>query len=254
VRTRIEKAFNEGKHETPGTERRMSTTFGARVIDFYRALKPPRLAGLDVEVLYPFRDPVVRQSIDAFYSKFFSDSRSRVYLIGINPGRFGGGTTGIPFTDPVSLESQCDIANPLLKRRELSAIFIEALIERFGGPARFYQRFFITAASPIGFTRDGKNYNYYDDPKLLAAVKPYIVRMLRTQLAFGARRDVALVLGTGKNYDFLTRLNAEHSFFERLEVVEHPRFIMQYRRPHMERFVDKYEAILRPLNRAKPRG
>lgn len=232
----------------------MSSSFGARVIAFYKTLKPPRLAGLHVEALYPFCDPVVRQCIDAFYSKFFNDSGPRVYLIGINPGRFGGGTTGIPFTDPVSLERQCGVANPLLKRRELSAIFIEALIERFGGPARFYQRFFITAASPIGFTRDGKNYNYYDDPKLLAAVKPYIVRMLRAQLDFGACRDVALVLGTGKNYDVLTRLNAEYSFFKKLEVVEHPRFIMQYRRPHMERFVDKYEAILRPLTRARPRG
>ena len=62
------------------------------------------------------------------------------------------------------------------------------------------------------------------------------------------------MLGTGKNYDVLTRLNAEYSFFKKLEVVEHPRFIMQYRRPHMERFVDKYEAILRPLTRARPRG
>ena len=227
-----------------------STTFGARVIDFYKTLKRPRLTGLDVETLYPFRDAVVRQCIDTFYSKFFNDSAPRVYLIGINPGRFGGGTTGIPFTDPVSLESQCGIVNPLLKRRELSAIFIEALIDRFGGPARFYKRCFITAASPIGFTRHGKNYNYYDDPQLLAAVRPYIVRMLRTQLDFGARRDVAVVLGTGKNYDFLARLNAEYSFFERLEVVEHPRFIMQYRRPHMARFVDKYEAILRPISRA----
>jgi len=88
----------------------------------------------------------------------------------------------------------------------------------------------------------------YDDPALLAAVRPYMVKMMRAQLAFGARRDVAVVLGTGKNYDFLTRLNAEQGFFERLEVVEHPRFIMQYRRPQVKRFVDKYETLLRPLS------
>jgi hypothetical protein len=228
----------------------MSSTFAEHVLDFYRNLKSPRLTGLDVDVLFPYRDPNVRAVMEAFYRKFYSDRLQRVFILGINPGRFGAGTTGVPFTDPVSLEQHCGIPNAFFKRRELSAVFIEQLLNRFDGPAAFYKRFFITAASPVGFTRHGKNYNYYDDPKLLAAVKPYIVRMLRRQLDFGARRDVALVLGTGKNYDFLARLNAEYSFFEKLEVVEHPRFIMQYRRPHVARFLDKYEAILRPISRA----
>jgi hypothetical protein len=228
----------------------MSSTFAEHVLDFYRTLKSPRLTGLDVDVLFPYRDPSVRAVMEMFYRKFYSDRLQRIFILGINPGRFGAGTTGVPFTDPVSLEEHCGIANAFSKRRELSAVFIEQLLNRFGGPAAFYKRFFITAASPVGFTRHGKNYNYYDDPKLLAAVKPYIVRMLRSQLDFGARRDVALVLGTGKNYDFLARLNAEYSFFEKLEVVEHPRFIMQYRRPHVARFLDKYEAILRPISRA----
>lgn len=219
-------------------------TFGSRVVDFYRHLKPPRLKGLGVDVLFPYSDQTVMQVTSAFYRKFFSDTYQRVFLIGINPGRFGGGTTGIPFTDPVTLEKQCRITNPFPKRRELSAEFFGALIERFGGPRNFYRKFFITAVSPVGFTKDGKNYNYYDDPKLLAAVRPFIVKNLVAQLAFGARRDVAVVLGTGKNYQFFSRLNAEHRFFERVLVIEHPRFIMQYRRPHITRFLDKYEALL----------
>jgi hypothetical protein len=227
----------------------MTKTFASRVLDFYRNLRPPNLRGLGVGTLFPFRDPAVMACTNAFYRKFFGDSAPRVFLIGINPGRFGGGTTGVPFTDPVSLEKQCGIPNPFPKRRELSAEFIEALLDRFGGPKPFYGAFFITAASPVGFTRDGRNYNYYDHPELLGAVKPFIVKALRAQLGFGARRDVAVVLGSGKNFDFLSRLNAEHSFFEKLHVVEHPRFIMQYRRPHVERFLDKYESILRPLGR-----
>lgn len=222
-----------------------TSTFGSRVIDFYEHLAPPRLRGLGVDALFPFRDPVVRQCLTTFYTKFFSDSIPRVFLIGINPGRFGGGATGIPFTDPVSLERQCEIANPFPKRRELSAVFVERLIDRFGGPAIFYRSFFITAASPVGFTRDGKNYNYYDDPKLLTAVRPFVVNSLREQLDFGARRDTAVVLGTGKNFAFLSRLNDEQRFFGKLLMVEHPRFIMQYRRPHMKRFLDRYEDVLR---------
>jgi hypothetical protein len=218
-------------------------TFGSAVIDFYRHLKPPRLGGLDVEVLYPYRDPAVMKVTSAFYEKFFDDSRKRVFIIGINPGRFGAGTTGVPFTDPVSLE-RVGISNPFPKRRELSAEFVEAMIERLGGLREFYRSFFITAASPIGFTRGGKNYNYYDDPKLVAAVRPFIVKSMRTQLTFGARTNVAIVLGTGKNFSFLQRLNDEHHFFDTLVSVEHPRFIMQYRRPHTARFLDKYEQIL----------
>jgi hypothetical protein len=221
----------------------MTDTFGSRVIDFYKHLKPPRLGGLDVDALYPYRDPAVMQVTSAFYSKFFGDRRKRVFIIGINPGRFGAGTTGVPFSDPVSLE-KLGIENPFPKRREMSAEFIEAMIERLGGLRDFYRSFFITAASPIGFTRGGKNYNYYDDPKLLAAVRPFIVKNLRVQLDFGARRHVAIVLGTGKNFAFLERLNDEHEFFDSLVSVEHPRFIMQYRRPHIARFLDKYEQVL----------
>ena len=223
----------------------MTSTFASSVVDFYQRLKPPNLKGLDVDALFPYRDPPVRETINAFYGKFFDDSAPRVFLIGINPGRFGGGTTGIPFTDPVSLETQCGIPNSFPRRRELSAEFVEALITRLGGAKRFYKRFFIAAASPVGFTKGGKNYNYYDDPALLSAVSPFIVRNLRAQLAFGARRDVAVVLGAGRNFDFLRRLNDEQRFFDKLLVVEHPRFIMQYKRPHVGAYLDKYEQLLR---------
>lgn len=227
----------------------MTDTFGSRVIDFYRHLRPPRLKGLGVDVLYPYGDPAVMQVTSAFYRRFFDDPSKRIFLIGINPGRFGGGTTGIPFTDPVSLGKQCGIPNQFPRRRELSAEFFEKLIERWGGPLEFYRSFFFSAASPIGFTRDGKNYNYYDNPKLLAAVRPFIIKTLRAQLDFGARRDVAIVLGTGKNFTFLERLNAEQRFFDKLLVVEHPRFIMQYRRPRVAEYLDKYESILRSVMR-----
>ena len=220
-------------------------TFGSWVVDFYQNLTPPNLRGLGVATLFPYRDSAVMQCTSAFYRTFFNDSLPRVFLVGINPGRFGGGTTGVPFTDPVSLEAQCGIANPFPKRRELSAEFIEALIARWGGPRDFYRKFFITAVSPVGFTKDGKNYNYYDDTKLLAAVRPFMVKSLRAQLAFGARRDIAVVLGTGRNFEFFSRLNAEQKFFDKLLVVEHPRFIMQYKRPRVSDYLDKYERLLR---------
>ena len=219
-------------------------TFAEHVIQFYRRLRPPRLGDLGVDVLFPYREPDVRACMETFYRRFFSDDKPRVFIIGINPGRFGAGTTAVPFTDPVSLE-KIGIPNSFPKRRELSAEFIEQVIGRFGGARTFYRRFFITAASPVGFTRGGLNYNYYDDRQLQDAVKPYIIRKMRDQLEFGARRDVAVVLGTGKNHAFLNRLNDEQRFFGKLLVVDHPRFIMQYRRKRVNEYLDKYEATLR---------
>lgn len=218
-------------------------TFASRILSFHARLKPPRLPGLGVHAMQPHRDPRVWEVMTAFYTKYFADARPRAFIIGINPGRFGAGTTGIPFTDPVTLETMCGIPNAFPKRRELSAQFIDQVLDRLGGARGFYRRFFITAASPIGFTKGGINCNYYDDPRLQARVTPFIVSSLRAQVAFGARPQ-AVVLGTGKNHAFLSRLNDQHGFFRSIIAIEHPRFIMQYRRRLVPQFLDRYADAL----------
>ncbi len=57
-----------------------------------------------VEVLNPYLDDEVMKLCKIFYDKYYNDDRGRVFIVGINPGRFGAGITGIPFTDPVVLE------------------------------------------------------------------------------------------------------------------------------------------------------
>lgn len=228
----------------PRTGPSQAATFGEQVLAFYRMLRAPSLRGLGVDVMNPYREPEARRCTEAFYTKFFADSGRRVFLIGINPGRFGGGATGIPFTDPVTLERQAGIPNELTGRRELSAEFVERVVDRFGGPCPFYRRFFITAVSPLGFTKGGLNYNYYDDRALRDRLEPFIVRSMRRQLEFGARRDVAVVLGTGTNHKAFAELNERFRFFHRLVAIEHPRFIMQYRRKRVDEFVEKYAEVL----------
>ncbi len=41
----------------------------------------------------------------------------RYLILGINPGRFGGGITGIPFTDPIRLQNICGIENDFQKNK-----------------------------------------------------------------------------------------------------------------------------------------
>lgn len=193
----------------------------------------------------PYRDPRVLRYVRAFLDKFYSDDNPRTLILGINPGRFGAGVTGVTFTDPVALNDFCGIENHLGRRRELSSVFVFDVVNHLGGPERFFSRYFLSAICPLGFTKGGINMNYYDDPKLVEAVRPFIVRTLRQQIALGARRDVAVILGRGTNLKFMQRLNDEEQLFGELRGLDHPRFIMQYRRKRVQEYLQTYEAVLR---------
>ncbi|MEJ7661150.1 MAG: hypothetical protein WKG07_16830 [Hymenobacter sp.] len=136
-------------------------------------------------------------------------------IFGINPGRFGGGRTGVAFTDPVALSILCGIGHELPRqRRGLSSEFVYLFIEALGGPAEFYRHFYINSVYPLELTREGKNYNYYDAPALIKALWPDMRRSLTEQVAqLGLRRDVAVSLGR-RNGEFLRRLNDELGLFE----------------------------------------
>ena len=219
------------------------STFGDRALHFYTTLSAINGLPSNIQVMNPYATPEIRRYVELFLRKFFSDNRERVYVFGINPGRFGAGVTGVTFTDPVALEQFCGIPNELEKRREVSSEFVYAFIERWGGGEKFYRDFFLTAVSPLGFTRNGTNYNYYDDQRVFDILKPFIVRTLKDQLTLGARRDAAILFGTGKNQRVFAELNQEHGFFKRLYAVEHPRFIMQYRRKRLREYLAKYHEV-----------
>lgn len=214
------------------------------ILSFYKSLviKNPLPAG--VEVLHPYHEPVAKKYCEQFYTKFYNDTTPRTIILGINPGRFGGGITGIPFTDPIRLEKYCGITNDLNKKPELSSDFIYRMIEAFGGSEKFYMKYFISAVSPLGFIKDGKNLNYYDQKDLQEAVYDFIIQSIKQQVAFGLHRETAFCLGEGQNFKFLSKLNAEHQFFKKIIPLPHPRFIMQYRRKRLDEFVALYTNTL----------
>lgn len=197
-----------------------------------------------VEVMQVYEDPQVRRIAGTFYQRYYHDDNPRQMLIGINPGRYGGGVTGIPFTDPVSLEQYCGIANPWKKQKELSSVFMYAMIQAYGGAEKFYKKFYVTAVSPLGFLKNGKNLNYYDDAQLLQRIQPFAVRTLRQQLDFGMKRNSCICIGEGDNYRFLQHLNEKHYFFDQIIALPHPRYIMQYRRKTMSDYIDRYLKVL----------
>ncbi len=90
----------------------------------------------------PYLNSETIKSVSKLYSKFYSDPGKCVFMAGINPGRIGGGVTGIAFTDPINLQEHCGINNNFDKKGELSSRFIYNMISYYGGTEMFFKIFF----------------------------------------------------------------------------------------------------------------
>jgi len=217
--------------------------FSTDVLSYHFALKPAISLPKDIEWLMPYDDPETKRCMSSFYGQFYDDNHNRIFILGINPGRFGAGVTGIPFTDPIRLK-KLGIENSFAQKPELSSVFMYDMIDACGGPASFYKKYYITSLSPLGFVKSGKNYNYYDDPQLSQRVRPFIISNIETQLKFGADTSKVFCLGQGKNFEYLSKLNDEYHWWERVIPLPHPRWVMQYRLKRKEEFVAEYKNAL----------
>ncbi|HET56411.1 MAG TPA: DUF4918 family protein [Ignavibacteria bacterium] len=218
--------------------------FAEKVINFYKNLEIPNNLPNKVRVMNPYDSEVTYSLVNKFFNKFYSDSNKRIFIVGINPGRFGGGLTGVAFTDPLNFELKCGIKNDLEKKQELSSRFVYKLIDMFGGVEKFYSKFFISALYPLALIKDGKNYNYYDSQKIYKILKPQIIKTFKQQIDFGANDKVVISFGK-KNAEYLQEINDELNFFKKIIVFDHPRFIMQYRLKKLDTYLNNYTIILR---------
>lgn len=218
--------------------------FADRVLQFYRQLDVGQVLPKGVELLHPYQSKGVMDLCARFFNTYYKDNNQRRLILGINPGRLGGGLTGISFTDPIQLKQMCGIENELPKKAELSSTFIYKMIETCGGTTSFYNRFFISAVCPLGFVKEGKNLNYYDLPELQKTVEPFIIQSMEAQIKLGVDTSVCFCLGEGKNLDYLKALNESNQYFKNIIALPHPRFIMQYKRKQLEVYLNRYRELL----------
>jgi hypothetical protein len=203
-----------------------------------------------ISLLNPYRDsPFIRETSRLFYEKFYHDEKPRTLMLGINPGRFGAGMTGIPFTDPKRLVSACGLPYEGKVTHEPSSGFIYDMIDAYGGTGAFYGDVYINSLFPLTVIKQVtngkvKNYNYYDDTELLNRLRPFIVQNIKKQIELTSAGDTCICLGTGRNADVLRKLNEEHHFFSRIIALEHPRFIVQYKNKERAAYIDKYLRVL----------
>ncbi len=219
--------------------------FSDRAIEFNNNLLYKGELPEDFRVLNPFQDnPETVRVMRQFYRKFYHDNNKRRFIIGINPGRHGAGTTGVPFTDTKRLNSVCGIEMKGAYTHEVSSVFVYDMIEAYGGVKRFYGDFYINSPFPLAIIRRSKkntwvNANYYDDISLYDMVKDYMISILRREVELGLECDEVFVLGK-KNSGFVKRLNNEAKLFCKITPLEHPRYIQQYKSKEKELYIDKY--------------
>jgi hypothetical protein len=227
-------------------------SFSDRVIDFnsnlhYTGNLPP-----DFQVINPFMDnPETIEVMQQFYQKYYHDSNKRKFIVGINPSRHGAGVTGVPFTDTKRLESECGVKMHSAYTHEVSSVFMYEMITQFGGVHTFYEQFYINSPFPLAIVRKTKgdkwlNANYYDDPALFEMLKEYMIMTLKEHINMGIDTSEIFVLGV-KNANFIHKLNKEAKLFGSLKVLEHPRYIQQYKFKEKQMYIDKYILTLNNL-------
>lgn len=227
-------------------------TFAEKIIEFNSKLKLDAKLPSGISVMNPFAENIhAVEASSNFYRKFYNDNNKRYLILGINPGRFGAGVTGIPFTDSKRLQEKCGIIINGIETHEPSAVFVYDVIDKFGGPKKFYFKFYINSICPLGFTirsENGReiNYNYYDNSELTEAVYPFMIDSLKKQIAFGIDNNICFCLGTGKNFKFISKVNEKYNFFEKIIPLEHPRYVMQYKSKQKQLYIRKY---LRSINK-----
>ena len=135
---------------------------------------------------------------------------------------------------------------------EISSVFMYDIISEFGGANNFYNQFYINSPFPLAIIRKTKNCNwlnanYYDDPMLFDMVKDFMIMSLKNHINLGLDTSEVFILGK-KNSKFLEKLNKETKLFERLNVLEHPRYIQQYKSKEKQLYIDKYILALNKIS------
>jgi len=221
-------------------------TLADKIIAFNKSLDFKGELPNGIRIMNPFqenRDIIPISS--SFYKKYYNDKNERHLILGINPGRFGAGLTGVPFTDPKRLVSNCGIEYKGTLAHEPSSVFVYEVIKEFGGEEEFYKKFYINSICPLGFTSLGHkgkevNYNYYDSKELTNSVFDFIIESIKKQIDFGINTDICFCFGAGQNEKFLLKLNNEYGFFKKIVALEHPRYIMQYKSKSKQDYINKY--------------
>lgn len=195
----------------------------------------------------------IKEITNAFYKKYYNDDNKRYLILGSSPARKGTSSTGIPFEDATHLYKETGIMIDNFYINKSSSDFLYDVMEKYGGCEKFYKDFFMSFVCPLGIVNINSkgnevNSNYYESKKLENALYAFIVDSLKKQISFGIDTSVCYCIGSGENFKFLTKINEQYKFFDKIIALEHPRFIMQYNSKDRNKYLNKYINVLNNRN------
>ncbi|EAE8361181.1 SMUG2 DNA glycosylase family protein [Listeria monocytogenes] len=193
---------------------------------------------------------LVQKITMAFYQKYYNDTKPRRIILGSSPARRGSAVTGVPFEDAKHIQNETGIFIDKFFINQSSSDFLYDVMTEYGGCKPFYTDFYMNFVCPLGIVRTNAkgnevNCNYYENKKLQATLKPFILESIRSQIDFGIDTSVCYCIGSGDNFDFVSKINKEHHFFDTIIPLEHPRFIMQYNSKNKDVYMEKYLSALK---------
>ena len=187
----------------------------------------------------------VLQMVQIFYQKYFNDNNKRCLILGSSPARRGSANTGIPFEDASNLQKETGIAIANFHVSNASSNFLNKVIDKYGGRNKFYRDFYLNFVCPLGICKTNSkgnqvNCNYYENKRVEEMLTPFMISALKTQINFGIDTSVCYCIGSGQNYQELSKINKKLHLFQKIIPLEHPRFITQYHPEDEEKYLSKY--------------
>lgn len=187
----------------------------------------------------------IKEITNVFYKKYYNDNNKRYLILGSSPARKGTATTGIPFEDASHIYKETGIMIDNFYINKSSSDFLYDVMEQYGGCEKFYKDFFMSFVCPLGIVNlnskgNEVNSNYYENKKLKNILYNFIVDSLKKQISFGINTSICYCIGSGENFKFLTKINEQYKFFDKIIALEHPRFIMQYNSKDRSKYLNKY--------------
>ncbi|ECB9717407.1 SMUG2 DNA glycosylase family protein [Listeria monocytogenes] len=231
-----------------------NTTIAKRILQFNEALAN---SSFDLPEGYRTVNPysgdqseLVKKITTAFYQKYYNDTKLRRIILGSSPARRGSAVTGVPFEDAKHLQNETGIFIDKFYINQSSSDFLYGVMTEYGGCEAFYTDFYMNFVCPLGIVRmnakgNEVNCNYYENKKLQEALRPFILESLQNQIDCGIDTSVCYCIGSGENFNFLSKINDEHHFFGTIIPLEHPRFIMQYNSKNKDVYMEKYLCALK---------
>lgn len=224
-------------------------TFAERALQFYTWLANEKIKLPDgYRIINPFvgsDSERVQKVLNVFYRKYYSDTNSRRLILGSSPARRGSALTGVPFEEADRLKEITGIELNGFHLNKSSSSFLYEVIEEYGGFDIFYSKFYMNFVCPFGISKITPkgteiNSNYYENKALRDALYNLIVRSIRAQMECGIDSDICYCIGSGANFNFLSRVNDQYHFFNKIIPLEHPRFITQYNSGKKDEYKRKY--------------